>query len=41
MSSSTTYLADGEGLGGWFSTFDHKKIAWMFLGWTMGMFLFG
>jgi hypothetical protein len=41
MSSSTTYLADGEGLGSWFSTFDHKKIAWMFLGWTMGMFLFG
>ncbi len=41
MSNSTTYLADGEGLGGWFSTFDHKKIAWMFLGWTMSLFLFG
>ena len=41
MSSSTTYLADGEGLGGWFSTCDHKKIAWMFLGWTMGLFLLG
>ncbi len=24
-----------------FSTLDHKKIAMMFLGWTMGMFLFG
>jgi len=24
-----------------FSTFDHKKIAMMFLGWTMGMFMFG
>ncbi len=41
MSSSTTYLADGEGLGSWFSTFDHKKIAWMFLGWTLGLFLIG
>ncbi len=41
MSSGTNYLADGEGLGGWFSTMDHKKIAWMFLGWTMGLFLFG
>lgn len=24
-----------------FSTFDHKKIAMMFLGWTMAMFMFG
>ena len=31
--------ADTGGLGGWLSTFDHKKIALMFLGWTSGLFL--
>ncbi len=41
MSNGTAYLGDGQGIGAWFSTFDHKKIAMMFLGWTMGMFLFG
>lgn len=40
MSNGTAYLGDGQGLGAWFSTFDHKKIALMFLGWTMGLFLF-
>lgn len=34
----SNHTASG-GLGSWFSTFDHKKIAWMFLGWTMGLFL--
>jgi cytochrome c oxidase subunit I len=40
MSNGTAYLGDGKGFGAWFSTYDHKKIAMMFLGWTMGMFLF-
>lgn len=32
--------ADSGGLGSLFSTFDHQKIARMFLGWNMSLFLF-
>ncbi len=34
-------LGDERGSGTWASTCDHKRIASMFLGWTMGLFLLG
>lgn len=40
-SAATGYLGGDQGPGAWFSSFDHKKIAMMFLGWIMGMFLLG
>ena len=39
--SGDTYLDGQQGLGAWFSAVDHKKIAMMFLGWTLGSFLLG
>jgi cytochrome c oxidase subunit I len=40
-SPGNSYLDEGQGLGAWFSSFDHKKIAMMFLAWTLGAFLLG
>lgn len=37
----TSYLDGDQGVGAWFSSFDHRKIALMFLGWTLGAFLLG
>ena len=35
------YLGGTTGTGAWLGTRDHKKIAIMFLGWTLGVFLLG
>ena len=35
------YLGESTGVGSWFSSLDHKRIAMMFLGWTMGAVLLG
>ncbi|HPF69846.1 MAG TPA: cbb3-type cytochrome c oxidase subunit I [Candidatus Krumholzibacteria bacterium] len=38
---NTGYLGGGDGLGGWLGTRDHKRIAVMFLVWSLGVFLLG
>ncbi len=38
---NTGYLGESAGLGGWLNTRDHKRIAVLFLGWSLGVFLLG
>ncbi len=38
---TTGYLGGTTGLGAWLGTRDHKRIAILFLGWSMGVFLLG
>lgn len=35
------YLGEDPGSGGWFGTRDHKRIAVLFLGWSLGIFVLG
>ena len=39
--TSNTPLDGDQSLGAWTGSFDHKRIAMMFLGWTLGAFLLG
>ena len=38
---SQGYLAGSPGLGSWLGTRDHKRIALLFLGWSLGVFVLG
>ncbi|MFN2370461.1 MAG: hypothetical protein ABR506_04815, partial [Candidatus Krumholzibacteriia bacterium] len=37
----TGYLGEDAAPGGWLGTRDHKRIAVLFLGWSLGVFLLG
>ncbi len=39
--SATGYLAGPSGMGAWFGSRDHKRVAMMYLAWTMGVLLLG